>query len=60
MFDNSKNSIKMLWSNYLGQLLSPNKKHKTSKTIDRLLIDGKEVNDDSEIADRLNEHFASL
>ena len=46
MFDHKKNSIKMLWSN-LGNILSPDKRHK-SNSIDRLLIDGKEVKDDSE------------
>ena len=54
MFDNKKNSIKMLWSN-LGHILSPNKRRK-SNSIDRLLI----TNDDSEIADSLNEQFASV
>ena len=58
MFDNKKNSIKMLWSN-LRNILSPDKRHK-SNSIDRLLIDGKEVKDDSEIADSLNEYFASV
>ena len=57
MFDHKKNSIKMLWSN-LGNILSPDKGHK-SNSIDSLLIDGKEVKDDSEIADSLNEYFAS-
>ena len=58
MFDNKKNSIKMLWSN-LGNILSPNKRHK-SNSIDRLFMDGKEVKYDSEIADSLNEYFASV
>ena len=58
MFDHKKNSIKMLWSN-LGNILSPDKRHK-SNSIDRLLIDGNEVKDDSEIADSLNEYFASV
>ena len=40
MFDNKKNSIKMLWSN-LEHILSPNKRHNKSNSIDRLLIDGK-------------------
>ena len=53
------NSIKMLWSN-LGHILSPNKRHNKSNSIDRLLIDGKEVKDDSEIAHSLNENFASV
>ena len=59
MFDNERNSIKMLWSN-LGHILSPNKRHNKSSSIDRLLIDGKEVKDDSEVADSLNEYFASV
>ena len=58
MFDNKKNSIKMLWSN-LGHILSPNKRHK-SNSIDRLLTDGKEVKDNREIADSLSEYFASV
>ena len=58
MFDHKKNSIKMLWSN-LGNILSPDKRHK-SNSIDRLLMDGKEVKDDSEIADSLNEYFARV
>ena len=59
MFENKRNSIKMLWSN-LGHILSPNKRHNKSNSIDRLFIDGKEVKDDSEIADGLNEYFASV
>ena len=43
----------------MGHILSPNKRHK-SNSIDRLLIDGKEVKVDSEIADNLNEYFASV
>ena len=58
MFDNRKNRIKMLWSN-LGHILPPNKRHK-SNSIDRLFIDSKEVQDDSEIADSLNAYFASV
>ena len=58
IFDNKRNSIKMLWSN-LGHILSPDERHK-SNSIDRLLIDGKEVKDDSKIADSLNEYFASV
>ena len=49
MFDNRKNSIKMLWP-HLGHILSPNKRHNKSNSIDRLLIDGKEVKDNNEIA----------
>ena len=59
MFDKKKNSIKTLWSN-LGHIRLPNKMHSKSNIIDRLLIDGKEVNHDSEIADSLNEYFASV
>ena len=59
MFDNERNSIKMLWSNF-GHILSPNKRHNKSSSIYRLLIDGKEVKDDSEVADSLNEYFASV
>ena len=59
MFDNKKNSIKMLWSN-LGNILSPNKRHNKSNSFNRLLIDGKEVKDDGEIAGSLNEYFASV
>ena len=49
----------MLWSN-LGDLLSPNKRHNRSNSIDRLLTDGKKVKNDSEIADNFNEYFASV
>ena len=59
IFDNKKNSIKLLWLN-LGHILSPNKRHNKSNSIDRLLVDGKEVKDDSEMADSLNEYFASV
>ena len=59
MYDNKKNSIKMLWSN-LGHILSPNKRHNKSNSSNRLLFDGKEVKDDSEIADSLNKYFTSV
>ena len=59
LFNDKKNSIKRLWTN-LGHLLNPNKHSNNSRAIDKLLIDGKEIKDNSEIADTLNNYFADI
>ena len=56
---NDKNSIKRLWTN-LGHLLNPNKHSNNSRAIDKLLIDGKEIKNNSEIVDTLNNYFADI
>ena len=57
LFNDKKNSIKRLWTN-LGYLLNPNKHSNNSGAIDKLLIDGKEIKDNNEIVDTLNNYFA--
>ena len=59
LFNDKKNSIKRLWTN-LGHLLNPNKHSNNSRPIDKLLIDGKKIKDNSEIADTLNNYFADI
>ena len=59
LFNDKKNSIKRLWTN-LGHLLNPNKYSNSSGAIDKLLIDGKEIKDNIEIADTLNNYFANI
>ena len=59
IFDNKKNNIKKLWE-HMGQLLTPTKQARSSKSISKLLVSGKEISGDKQIANALHDHFANV
>ena len=59
IFDNRKNNIKKLWE-LMGQLLTPTKQVRSSKSISKLLVSGKEISDDKQITNALNDYFANI
>ena len=59
IFDDKKNNIKKLWE-HMGQLLTPTKQARSSKSISKLLVSGKEISGDKQIANALNDYFANV
>ena len=59
IFDNKKNNIKKLWE-HMGQLPTPKEQARSSKSISKLLVSGKEVSGDGQIANALNDYFANV
>ena len=57
-FDARKNGILNMWK-IIGKTLNP-KKDKSPNTINRLLIENKNITDDQEIAESLNSFFCSV
>ena len=59
IFDNKKNNIKKLWE-HMGQLLTPTKQARSSKSISKLLVSGKEISGEKQIANALNDYFTNV
>ena len=59
IFDNKKNNIKKLWE-HVGQLLTPTKQARSSKSISKLLVSGKEILGEKQIANALNDYFTNV
>ena len=59
IFDNKKINIKKLWE-HVGQLLTPTKQARSSKSISKLLVSGKEISGDQQIANAFNDYFANV
>ena len=58
IFDEKKNGILNMWK-IIGKTLNPNK-DKSQNTINRLLIDGKNITDNQNIADCMNNFFYTV
>ena len=58
LFDEKQNGMKKMW-NHLGCMLNP-KRSKGPQMIKRLCIDGKNVTENLEISEMLNQHFCSI
>ena len=57
-FNNKTHNMKEMWKE-LGNLLNANKK-KTSNSISKLIINNKELKNNKDIANALNEHFTAI
>ena len=57
-FNNKTHNMKEMWKE-LGNLLDANKK-KTSNSISKLIINNKELKNNKDIANALNEHFTTI
>ena len=57
-FNNKTHNLKEMWKE-LGNLLNANKK-KTSNSISKLMINNKELKNNKDIANALNEHFTTI
>ena len=57
-FNNKTHNMKEMWKE-LGNLLNANKK-KTSNSISKLIINNKELKNNKDIANALNEHFTTI
>ena len=58
MFKDTKNSSIKLWK-YLGNVINPNKKGK-QKRINKLIVEGKNIENDDDITDHMNRYFCTV
>ena len=59
MFNEKENGIKQMWK-ALRPILNKKKNKPNQKSIDKLIINGKAVYNDKQIANALNEYFPSV
>ena len=58
LFDQKKNGMLKMWQ-VIGKTLNPNK-DRSHNTINRLLIDGKNVSNDVDVAESMNNYFCTI
>ena len=59
LFNEKENGIKQMWKT-LSPILNKKKNKPNQKSINKLIIDGKAVYNDKQIANALNEYFSSV
>ena len=58
IFSDKTNSVNMMWK-HLGSILNPNKSKKQQR-IPKLIVNGKEIANDQDIADTMNNYFCTI